>query len=63
MHLYVGQRVSWYRTVADAVVDRLTLYYELSVGELDLVAKMTNRHLHLDDIVYFSFGVKLGLNL
>ena len=63
MHLYVGQRVSWYRTAADAVVDRLTLYYELSVGELDLLAKMTNRHLHLRDIVYFSFGVKLGLNL
>ena len=63
LHLYVGQRISLYRSATDAVVDRLTLYYELSAGELDLVAKMTNRHLHLDDIVYFSFGVKLGLNL
>lgn len=63
MHLYVGQRVSLYNSASDAVVDRLTLYYELSAGELDLVAKMTNRHLHLDDIVYFSFGVKVGLKL
>lgn len=39
----------------------VSLYYELSTKELDWVAKFGNHDLLLTDMVYFSFGMKIGL--
>lgn len=39
----------------------ITLFYELSSNNLDIIAKFGNKSLHLSDIVYFSAGIKLQL--
>lgn len=59
-HLYVGQRVTFYLR-SDTSLRNITLYYELSANDLDIVAKCGNRTLGLDDIVYFSAGLKLQI--
>ncbi|WP_295878819.1 hypothetical protein [uncultured Alistipes sp.] len=60
LHLYAGQRVTWYLK-GDSLLRNITLYYELSANDLDIIAKCGNRTLHLSDIVYFSFGIKFQL--
>lgn len=60
-YLYVGQRITWYHRRAGSCLRGVTLYYELSAKDLDLVAKCTNRKLTIPDIFYFSFGVKVQL--
>lgn len=62
-YLYAGQRATWYVQRPDATFKQVTLYYELSVKELDAIAKFTNKDLSLSDIFYFSVGVKLGFEL
>lgn len=62
-YLYLGQRATWYAQRPDATFKQVSLYYELSVKELDAIAKFTNRDLKMRDIFYFSFGVRLGFEL
>ncbi len=59
-YLYVGQRITYYLQ-NDGPLRDITLYYELSANDLDLIAKCANRSLGLSDIVYFSFGIKFQL--
>lgn len=59
-YLYVGQRLT-YHLKHGGTLRGITLYYELSANDLDIVAKCGNRSLGLADIFYFSCGVKLQL--
>ena len=59
-HLYVGQRLT-YQVGHGSTLRNITLFYELSSNDLDIIAKFGNKSLHLSDIVYFSAGIKLQL--
>ena len=59
-HLYVGQRFTYYLK-NDSLLRHITLYYELSVNDLDIIAKCGNKSLDLSEIVYFSVGIKFQL--
>lgn len=59
-HLYAGQRVT-FRMKRESLLRHITLYYEFSANDLDLVAKFGNRTLSFTDIVYFSVGIKFQL--
>ena len=59
-HLYAGQRVT-FRTKRESLLRHITLYYEFSANDLDLVAKFGNRTLSFTDIVCFSVGIKFQL--
>lgn len=59
-HLYVGQRFTFYLK-GDSLLRHITLFYEFSANDLDIVAKCGNRSLGLDEIVYFSVGIKFQL--
>lgn len=59
-YLYVGQRFTYYLK-NDGLLRDVTLYYELSANDLDIISKCTNKSLGLSDIVYFSVGVKFQL--
>lgn len=63
IYLYVGQRATYYIKRPSSALRSVTLYYELSAKEVDLLAKMTNSALGLSDVFYFSCGVKFGLKL
>lgn len=60
IHLYVGQRLTL-NFDPDAAVRAVTLYYELSANDLNIVAKFGNSSLRVSDIVFFSAGVKLQI--
>lgn len=60
LNLFVGQRLTCYFR-KNALLRNITLYYELSANDLDIVAKCGNRSLALSDIVYFSAGIKFQL--
>ena len=60
IHLYVGQRFTYYLK-NDSLLRHITLYYELSANDLDIVAKCGNKSLDLSEIVYFSVGIKFQL--
>lgn len=59
-HLYCGQRFTYYLK-NDSLLRNITLYYELSANDLDIIAKCGNKSLGLSEIVYFSLGIKLQL--
>lgn len=59
-HLYVGQRFTYYLK-NDGLLRNITLYYELSANDLDIIAKCGNKSLDLFEIVYFSLGIKFQL--
>ena len=59
-HVYVGERITCYLK-NNSSLRSITLYYELSANDLDIIAKCGNRSLALSDIVYFSVGVKFQL--
>lgn len=59
-HLYVGQRFTYYLK-NDGLLRHITLYYELSANDLDIIAKCGNKSLDLSEIVYFSLGIKFQL--
>ena len=44
-----------------SLLRHITLYYELSTNDLDIVAKCGNKSLDLSEIVYFSVGIKFQL--
>lgn len=60
IHVYVGQRATLHFR-SGTTLRSITLYYELSANDLNIVAKFGNRTLRLSDIVFFSAGVKLQL--
>lgn len=59
-HLCVGQRITWY-TKRDSLLRHISLFYEFSASDLDIIAKCGNESLDMTDIVYFSIGVKFQL--
>ena len=59
-HLYMGQRFTCYLD-NESSLRSITLYYELSANDLDIIAKCGNRSLGLSEIVYFSIGIKFQL--
>lgn len=60
IHLYVGQRFT-VNFNPDSAVRAMTLYYELSANDLNIVSKFGNKSMSLSDIVFFSAGVKLQI--
>ena len=60
MHLYIGQRFTYYSS-NNSLLRHITLYYEFSANDLDIVSKCGNRSLDLSDIIYFSIGIKFQL--
>jgi hypothetical protein len=58
--LYAGQRITCY-TRGNSLLQSVTLYYELSANDLDIVSKCTNHSLKLSDITYFSAGLRFQL--
>ncbi len=58
LHAFVGQRINLKR-VAQGWLQGLSLYYEFSVCDLNLISKFTNSKLKFSDIIYFSAGVRL----
>lgn len=60
LHLCVGQRLTYCLKQGNAL-RHVSLFYELSVSDLDFIAKCGNRTLPLSDIIYFSVGVKFQL--
>ena len=60
LHLYAGQRFTYYLK-NDGLLRDITLYYELSANDLDIIAKCGNKSLDLSEIVYFSVGIKFQL--
>lgn len=59
-HLYCGQRFTYYLR-NDGLLRNITLFYEFSANDLDIIAKCGNKSLDLADIVYFSVGIKFQL--
>lgn len=59
-HLYVGQRFTYYLK-NDSLLRNITLYYELSTNDLDIIAKCGNKSLDLSEIVYLSVEIKFQL--
>lgn len=59
-HVYVGQRLTYYLK-NNCLLRNITLYYELSANDLDIIAKCGNKSLKLSEIVYFSVGIKFQL--
>ena len=59
-HIYVGQRIT-YNILSNSSLQGITLYYELSANDLNIVSKFGNKRMKLSDIVYFSAGVKFQI--
>lgn len=60
IHLYAGQRFTYYLK-KDGLLRNITLFYELSANDLNIIAKCGNKSLKISDIVYFSAGIKFQL--
>jgi hypothetical protein len=59
-HVYVGQRFTYYPQ-RDSLLQHITLFYEFSANDLNIIAKCGNKSLKFSDIVYFSVGIKFQL--
>lgn len=60
VHTFAGQRINLINS-NPGWVQGLSLYYEVSACDLNLISKFTNSSLKLTDILFFSFGVRLQL--
>lgn len=60
LHTYVGQRLRW-NLNSESTLKSISLYYELSANDLNIISKVTNKELALSDIVFFSIGVRFQL--
>lgn len=60
LHTCIGQRVRW-NLESKSSLKSISLYYELSANDLNIISKMTNRELRLSDIIFFSVGVRFQL--
>lgn len=56
-HLFVGQRIN-YKALSQGTLHNVSLYYEFSICDLNLISKVTNHRLKLSDIVFFSAGLR-----
>lgn len=61
LQLHVGQRLTWRIRDPRSSLRDITLYYELTANDLDIVSKCTNSTLGLDRIVSFSVGIKFRI--
>ena len=61
LHAFVGQRVN-FMSEKQRKLQGVSLYYELSLCDLNVIAKITNSKLKMSDILFFSFGLKLQFN-
>lgn len=59
-NIYVGESITFNLSSAGRVRD-LSLYYELSANDLNIVSKCTNSWIKLKDIIFFSSGVRLHI--
>ena len=59
-NIFVGESLTWSISKEKRIRD-LSLYYELSANDLNIVSKCTNSYLKLKDIVFFSAGIKLHI--
>lgn len=60
LHACMGQRARW-NISSDSLLKSISLYYELSANDLNIISKVTNRELKLSDIVFFSVGLRFQL--
>ena len=59
-HAFIGQRFTYYPKLK-SLLHHITLFYEFSANELNIIAKCGNRKLSLSDVVNFSAGIKFQL--
>lgn len=57
---YIGQRFTYYLK-SETLLRNITLFYEFSVNDLDMVSAFGNRSLGISDIACFSVGIKFQL--
>lgn len=64
-HVFMGERLTYYikgnRRCGDCLVRNISLFYEFSANDLNIISKSGNRSLPLSDIIFFSAGVKIQL--
>lgn len=56
-----GQRATYHLKNHGGLLRSITFYYEFHACDLDIIAKFTNKELKMEDIAYFSFGLKFHL--
>ena len=59
-NIFAGQRIS-YRYDRNDLNKKITLFYELSTSDLNLISGATNKYIYPRDVLSLSFGVKLQL--
>lgn len=59
-HVFVGERLTYYLR-GNGLVRNISLFYEFSANDLDIMAKCGNKSLALSDIIFFSAGIKLQM--
>lgn len=57
---YIGQRFTYYLK-NDSLLRNITLFYEFSANDLDIISSLGNSTLDFSDIAYFSIGIKFQL--
>lgn len=57
---YVGQRFTYYPK-SNELLRHITLFYEFSVNDLDMISAFGNHSLKVSDIASFSVGIKFQL--
>lgn len=60
IHLSLGQRIRW-NFQSDNLFRSVSLYYEFSANDLNIISKVTNSELKLSDILFFSVGLKFHI--
>lgn len=61
INLGFGQRATWHLKNPQGSLRSITFYYEFHACDLDICAKFTNKELRIEDIAYFSCGLKFHL--
>lgn len=56
--LAFGQRITWHRNRTDGLLRSISLFYEWSICDLNLISKVTNQTLDFSDLFYFSCGLR-----
>lgn len=60
LHAFIGQRINLSQR-SRGELQGISLYYEVSACDLNLISKFTNSSLKLSDILFFSCGVRLQI--
>ena len=61
LNLGFGQRATWHLKQPKGSLRSITFYYEFHACDLDICAKFTNKELKMEDITYFSCGLRFHL--